>query len=50
MTINTKAVVALLDIMANTKALMRRRIEAAEAILNYEAPADVVERTKVFLT
>jgi hypothetical protein len=50
MTNNTCAIAALIEIMFNENALMRRRIEAAEAVLSYEAPEAVVERTKGFLT
>lgn len=50
LTNNTRAIVALLEIMSNEDALLRRRIEAAEAVLGYEAPKEIVERTKVFLT
>ena len=53
MTSNTSAitasVTALLEIMGNEAGSMRRRIESAEALLTYEAPEEVVERTKTFL-
>ena len=49
MTNNIRAIAALLEIMANKVALMPRRIEAAEALLGYEAPAEVVEQAKGFL-
>jgi hypothetical protein len=49
MTNNTRAIAALIEIMGNEVASMRRRIEAAGALLSYEAPEEVVEQTKQFL-
>ena len=46
---NTRAINALLEIMSNELASVRRRIEAAEGLLSYEAPPEVVERAKAFL-
>jgi hypothetical protein len=47
---NTRTVEALLEIMADTDHATHRRIEAAEAILGFEAPTDAVGRAKGFLT
>ena len=46
---NTRTIDTLLEIMADADMATRRRIEAAEAILGYEAPADAVSRAKDFL-
>jgi hypothetical protein len=46
---NTRTIDALLEIMADADMGTRRRIEAAEAILGYEAPTDTVSRTREFL-
>ena len=46
----TKAIAALLEIMADAEAPLRRRIEAASGLLDYEAPAEAVEIAKAFLT
>jgi len=46
----TKAIAALLDIMADAEAPLRRRIEAASGLLDYEAPEEAVEVAKAFLT
>jgi hypothetical protein len=46
---NTRTVETLLEIMADTEMSTRRRIEAAEAILGYEAPADAVSRSREYL-
>jgi hypothetical protein len=46
---NTRAINALLEIMSNEFASVRRRIEAAEGLLAYEAPPEVVERARAFL-
>src|SRR5262245_6015857 len=40
---------ALLAIMLDGQHYLSRRIEAAEAILSYEAPARVVETSRMFL-
>jgi hypothetical protein len=45
----TRAIDALLDIMLNEEISTRRRIEAAEGLLAYEAPPEVVEQAKAFL-
>src|SRR5262245_20948716 len=46
----TPAIKALLEIMANADAPTRRRIEAAEGVLGYEAPDEAAEAAKAFLT
>ena len=46
----TRAIAALLKIMADTDAPLRRRIEATEGLLAYEAPEEAVEEAKTFLT
>jgi hypothetical protein len=46
---NTRAINALLEIMSNEFATVRRRIEAAEGLLAYEAPPEVVEHARAFL-
>jgi hypothetical protein len=46
----TRAIVALLEIMSDTDAPLRRRIEATEGLLAYEAPQEAVDQAKVFLT
>jgi hypothetical protein len=46
---NTRAIDALLEIMSNEFVSVRRRIEAAEGLLAYEAPAEIAERAKAFL-
>jgi hypothetical protein len=43
------AVEALLKIMDNSELTARRRIEAAEHLLGFEAPADAVERAREYL-
>jgi hypothetical protein len=45
----TRAITALLEIMSNGGAPMRRRIEAADTLLSYEGPEQVVEQTRAFL-
>jgi hypothetical protein len=52
MTSNTRAVAALRQIMLDDSETMpiRRRIEAAEQLLDFEAPVDIVEEAKAFLT
>jgi hypothetical protein len=49
MTTPTRAIGALLDIIASG-ASTRRRIEAAEQLLAYEAPPEIVVQAKAFLT
>jgi hypothetical protein len=44
-----RAINAALQIMSDSIAPMRRRIEAAETILGFEAPADAVSRAREFL-
>jgi hypothetical protein len=47
---NTRTIDALLEIMDDAGGMTtRRRIEAAEAILGYEAPTEAVNRTREFL-
>ena len=46
----TRAIVALLEIMSDPDAPLRRRIEATEGLLAYEAPQEVVDQAKAFLT
>jgi hypothetical protein len=46
----TKAIIALLEIMADSSTPLRRRIEATEGLLAYEAPGEAVEQAKSFLT
>jgi hypothetical protein len=46
----TRAIVALLEIMSDADAPLRRRIEATEGLLAYEAPQDAVDQAKAFLT
>jgi hypothetical protein len=46
---NTRTVETLLEIMADTDMATRRRIEAAEAILGFEAPTDAVSRAREYL-
>jgi hypothetical protein len=46
---NTRTIEALLEIMADTGMTTLRRIEAAEAILGFEAPTDAVSRAREFL-
>jgi hypothetical protein len=45
----TAAITALLEIMGSESASMRRRLAAAETLLAYEAPSEVVEWAKTFL-
>src|SRR5215468_2908725 len=45
----TRTIETLLEIMADTDMATRRRIEAAEAILGFESPTDVVHRARDFL-
>ena len=46
---NTRTIDTLLEIMTNADRVTRRRIEAAEAVLGFEAPTDAVRRAKDFL-
>jgi hypothetical protein len=46
---NTRTVEFLLEIMADTDMSTHRRIEAAEAILGFEAPTDAVSRAREYL-
>ena len=46
----TRAIVALIQIIADTDAPLRRRLEAAELLLAYEAPQEAVDQAKAFLT
>jgi hypothetical protein len=46
---NSRAVGSLLEIMTNNDAPIGHRLEAAELLLTFEAPAEVVEQTKLFL-
>jgi hypothetical protein len=46
----TRAIAALIDIMSDPEAPLRRRIEATAGLLDYEATAEAVEVAKVFLT
>jgi hypothetical protein len=45
----TRAINSLLEIMLHEQISTRRRIEAAEGLLAYEAPPEVVERARAFL-
>jgi hypothetical protein len=47
--VNTRTVDTLLEIMADADMATRRRIEAAEAVLGYEAPTDAVSRAREYL-
>lgn len=46
----TRAIDALLSIMQNPETWLGRRIEAADGLLSFEAPAEYVEAAKAFLT
>src|SRR6516164_6176994 len=46
---NTRAVEILLEIMLDPDYRTRRRIEAAEALLGFEAPADAVNHAREYL-
>jgi hypothetical protein len=46
---NTRAVEILLEIMTEPGYRTRRRIEAAEALLGFEAPADAVNHAREYL-
>jgi hypothetical protein len=45
----TRTISVLLKIMADVSAPIRQRIQAAENLLSFESPEDVVARTKSFL-
>jgi hypothetical protein len=45
----TRTIDALLKIMSDSELITRRRIQAAEAILGFEAPADAVGRAREYL-
>src|SRR6516225_7628436 len=45
----TRTIEILLEIMADSEMTTRRRIEAAEALLGFEAPADAVSRARDYL-
>ena len=45
----TRAIDALLEIMLNEEISTRRRIEAAEGLLAYEAPPETVAHARAFL-
>ena len=45
----TRAIAALLEIMADTDAPLRRLIDATEGLLAYAAPEEAVEQAKEFL-
>jgi hypothetical protein len=46
----TRAITVLLEIMGDQHAPLRGRIKAAGALLAFEAPPEVVEEAKVFLS
>jgi len=46
---NTRAVEILLEIMMEPNYRTRRRIEAAEALLGFEAPPDAVNQAREYL-
>jgi hypothetical protein len=46
---NSKTIDALLTIMSDTDIRTRRRIEAAEQLLDYEAPSEAVSRAREYL-
>lgn len=46
---STRTIDALLTIMDDTEMVTRRRIEAAEALLDFEAPDEAVSRAREFL-
>ena len=45
----SRALVALLDLMTDTELWIGRRVEAAKAIIEHEAPAEVFDLTHQFL-
>jgi hypothetical protein len=46
---NTRTVAALIEIMTTPEMPTRRRIEAAESILGFEAPTDAISRAREYL-
>ena len=50
MTSTTRSINALIQIMHDEAVPPRRRVEAAEQLLDYECPAQIVEEAKAFLT
>jgi len=46
---NTRTIDTLLELMNDPDLFTRRRIQAAEAILGFEAPADAVVRARTYL-
>jgi hypothetical protein len=46
----TRAIAALLEIISDADAPLRRRVEATELLLAYEAPQEAVDQAKAFLT
>jgi len=46
---NTRTIDILLDILADSEMSTHRRIEAAEGLLGFEAPADAVSRAREYL-
>ena len=46
----TRAIAALLEIMSDADAPLRRRIEATELLLAYDAPPEAVDQARTFLT
>src|SRR5262245_42417148 len=46
---NTRTIDTLLEIMTDTDMATHRRIEAAEAILGFEAPTDAVNQAREYL-
>ena len=49
MTSTSRAIAALVEIMRDTEQAPRRRIDAAEHLLEYECPAKVIEEAKAVL-
>jgi hypothetical protein len=45
----TRAIAALLQIISDTDAPLRRRVEATELLLAYDAPPEAVDQAKAFL-
>jgi len=45
---NTRTIDILLEIMTDNELVMRRRIQAAEAVLGFEAPTDAVNRAREY--
>ena len=46
----TASLEALRNIMLDENISLRRRVEAAESILSFESPSEMVEEAKAFLT